>query len=126
MSINQKKLSLTWYIDPPLDFEYKQYILLSYLQDVDHSFIKKELSPHLLYLEKVVSEMNRFKESFDDMIKIFDKHRYHYFQENFKLIGENNEMIQEIFEVIEFSIPQVETRISLGNSILKKTRQILY
>jgi hypothetical protein len=42
------------------------------------------------------------------------------------LVGENDDLILQINEIVEFSIPQVETRIEFGNSILKKTKQILY
>jgi hypothetical protein len=31
-------LSLTWYVDSPLDSEYKEYLLFSYLQKVDLDF----------------------------------------------------------------------------------------
>ena len=42
-------LPIDWYIDDPIDFEHKSYMILSYLQSVDHSFIvEKKVSPYLL------------------------------------------------------------------------------
>ena len=50
-------LNLDWYFESPLDFELKQYRLLSYLRVVEDSFLLKKLSPHLLHLEKIKTEL---------------------------------------------------------------------
>jgi hypothetical protein len=119
-------ITLKWYYESPIDFEYKQYTLLSYLKKVDDSFIQKKLSPHLLHMEQMIKEFNMFKESFEDIKKTFNKHRYIYFSDNSKLEGENLYLIDEIRDIVEFSIPQVNSRIILGNIILSKNRQLLY
>lgn len=119
-------LPIDWYIQPPIDFEHKQYILLAYLLKVDESFMNKKLSPFLLNMESVVNELYNFKNSYIDMRNKFDKTRYIYIEDNSKLVGEDNKFIIEINEIVEFSIPMVKTRIELGNSILKKTKQVLY
>ncbi len=119
-------IPVTWYIESPIDFEHKQYVLLSYLQTVDGSFMNKRLSPHLLHMEKMINEMLIFKDSLKDIKKRFDKERYIFFDDNRKLEGENNHLVEEIREIVEFSLPQVETRIKLGQTILSKNRQILY
>lgn len=123
----EELIPVDWYIESPIDFEYKQYILLSYLQKVDSQFVLKKLSPHLLHLESMVNEMLKFKESVDDMKKKFDKNRYVYlFKDNPKLEGEDNHLIMEIEEIVEFSIPIVKNRINLGHIILRKNNQVLY
>ena len=119
-------IPITWYIDEPIDFEFKQYTLLAYLQKVDESFLYKRLSPHLLHMEEMIMDMVMFRESFVDMRKKFDKNRYIFFKENPKLEGENNLIIEDIREIVEFSIPQIETRVNLGNYILQKHKQVLY
>ncbi len=119
-------IPVTWYIESPIDFEHKQYVLLSYLQTVDGSFINKRLSPHLLHMERMINEMLNFQGSLKDIKKRFDKERYIFFEDNRKLEGENNHLVEEIRDIIEFSLPQVETRIKLGQTILSKNRQILY
>lgn len=119
-------IPITWYIDEPIDFEFKQYTLLAYLQKVDESFLYKRLSPHLLHMEEMIMDMVMFRESFVDMRKKFDKNRYIFFKENPKLEGENNLIIEDIREIVEFSIPQIETRVNLGNYILQKHKQVLF
>jgi hypothetical protein len=118
-------LSLTWYVESPLDSEYKEYILFSYLQKVDLDFYNKNLSPHLLHLERLIDELISFESSFNIIKTSFDKNRYLYF-DNVKLEGEKNEILYEIKDLISFSIPQIEPRIDLGYKILKKYNQILY
>ena len=118
-------LSLTWYVDSPLDTEYKEYLLFSYLQKVDSDFHKKILSPHLLHLERLIDELIIFESSFSKIKGTFDKHRYVFF-ENVKLEGEKNEILYEIKDLISFSIPQIEPRIDLGYKILRKHNQVLY
>ena len=54
------------------------------------------------------------------MKKIFDKERYLFFDDNSKLLGEDEENIMIINEIVDFSIPQIKTRIELGNNILKR------
>ena len=118
-------LSLNWYTESPIDFEHKQYLLFSYLQKVDSDFMLKKLSPHLLHMEKIMDELIGFQSSFTLIKKNFDKNRYVYF-ENIKLEGEDNSLLTEIKEIVEFSLPQVEPRIKLGYKILKKNNQILF
>lgn len=122
--INQ--LPLTWYIESPIDFEHKQYILLAYLQKVESSFLLKNLSPHLLHMEKMIDELKNYEISYEKIKKDFDKNRYIYFEDNPKLKGENDELIVEIKEIVKFSIPQVKTRIDFGYKIFEKNKQILY
>jgi hypothetical protein len=124
--MNNNLISITWYFEPPIDFEFKQYVLLSYLQIVDQSFIEKRLSPHYLYLEKILEELYFFNTSFKEMEKNFNKNRYIYFNDNSKLEGENNDLLFEIKNIVDFSIPQINSRVDLGKIILKKNKQILY
>ncbi len=118
-------LSLTWFIESPIDFEHKQYLLFAYLQRVESNFLLKKLSPHLLHLERLTDELLGFKSSFELIRKDFDKNRYIYF-DNHKLEGENNEIILEVREIVNFSLPQIEPRIKMGYKILEKNKQILY
>ena len=118
-------LPILWYTESPIDFEHKQYILLAYLQKVDYDFLKKTLSPHLLHMERLMDELFYIHSSFKMIKNDFDKNRYVYFQ-NVKLEGEDNQIIYEIRDIVEFAIPQVETRIKTGYTILKRNNQILF
>ena len=54
-------LSVNWYIEHPLDFEYKNYILLDYIQSLDESYKLLQLSPYLLWTEKLLLELKEFE-----------------------------------------------------------------
>ena len=118
-------LPILWYVESPIDFEHKQYILYAYLQKVDTDFLNKTLSPHLLHMEKVMDELFYVSASFKMIKNDFDKNRYVYFQ-NVKLEGEDNKYIYEIKEIVEFAIPQIETRLKTGYKIFERNKQILY
>lgn len=120
-----KLISITWYMESPIDFEHKQYLLFDYLQKVDFDFSNKLLSPHLLHLEKITDELIGFQSSFNLIKSNFDKNKYIYF-EDMNIVGENDYLVDEIKEIVDFSIDQVEPRVKLGYKILKKNKQILY
>lgn len=120
-------LPMDWYLISPIDYEFKQYTILSYLQKVDSDFIIKKLSPHLLHMELMIKDMENFNESLVDMRNKFDKQRYFLvFDDNPKLVGEKNILVEEIEEVVHFSLPLIKNRIDLGYSILRKNKQVLY
>jgi hypothetical protein len=76
-------------------------------------------------MERLIDELIAFQSCYNKMKKTFDKNRYVYF-ENKKIEGENDKIIMEIKELVEFSIPQVQNRISYGYKILKKNNQVLF
>ena len=119
-------LPIDWYIKDPIDFEHKSYMILGYLQSVDHSFIiEKKVSPYLLHLERLLEELDMFEVTYYKMIEGFDKNRYKYF-DNPKLEGENNSLVLEVKEIVGFSAPLIETRIDYGYKVLDKYKQVLY
>jgi len=118
-------LKLNWYFDPPFDYEHKQYLLLGYLRNVEDSFLQKKLSPHLLHLENIKTELQNFHNGYKEMIDSFNKRKYIYFQNDI-IIGLNDNHIDEIYSIVDFSLPQVESKIIMGYKIYKDNIQILY
>jgi hypothetical protein len=93
---------------------------------VDHSFIiDKKVSPYLLHLEKLLDELNSFEVTYYKMLEGFERNRYTYF-DNPKLIGEDNDLVLEVKEIVGFSAPLIETRIDYGYKVLDKHNQLLY
>jgi len=120
-----KLIPIDWYIQSPIDFEHKQYVLFSYLQEVDNTFLKKVVSPHLLHLEKLEIEIVKFKDSLKTIESDLQKQNYVYFDTNPKNNFHNDNII-ELQEIIDFSIPQIHSRIQIGYKIANKYRQLLY
>jgi hypothetical protein len=114
-----------WYLEPPFDYEYKQYILLGYLKSVEDSFLQKKLSPHLLHLEKIKNDLEKFYNEYKNIIESFNKQKYQYFQNN-EILYPNDDNIKEIYDIVDFSLPQVESKIIMGYKIYKNNIQLLY
>lgn len=119
-------IDINWYCQPPIDFEHKQYMLYAYLNKVDKAFLQHKVSPHLLHLERLKDEMDYFVSKWIIMQKTFDKNRYAWF-DNPKLEGEDQKELSQIMDIVDFSIPQVDSRIRQGYIILERyPGQILY
>jgi hypothetical protein len=119
-------LPIDWYIKDPIDFEHKSYMILGYLQSVDYSFIvDKKVSPYLLHLERLLNELDKFEVTYYKMMEGFNSNRYQFF-DNPKLVGEDNDLVLEVKEIVGFSAPLIETRIDYGYKVLNKHKQLLY
>ena len=121
-------LTLSWFIDPPIDFEHKQYVLFGYLQKVDHSFAEKKLSPYLLHTERVVTEMRSSWKKLEEAELLLAKRNMLFI--NGALLFQNAtpkiEEIETVKEILDFSIPLLVQRVHLGRTLHKKTRSLLF
>lgn len=118
-------LPLDWWFSEPVDFELKQYQLLNYLIKVDDSFDKKTLSPHFLHIERMIFDMNDYITKFNQFNFLFEKNKYIFFTEMNKTDFDNDNL-NVIFDIIEYSKPRLNSRIEIGNIILKNNKQILF
>jgi len=116
-----KALSQNWIIENLIDFEYKKYELLGYLQGIKQEFNDEKLYPALSdlinhYNNLVIIKNNKqlLTESFGKFISKIDL-------EKLKLIYESkdkdNQLLNEIENIIDFSIPQLESHLKEGKDI---------
>lgn len=119
-------LDINWYYTIPIDFEYKNYILLSYLSEIDKSFAIGKLSPYLLHTEKLIKELK----GYEDVIKKFNfKKEIKSFNWKDGIIYSEEKPMKEIIlinEIVEYSIPLLEYKIVTGYKLFKKYPQLLY
>ena len=122
-------LEIDWYFQSPIDFEYKQYRLFSYLQKCDASFYEKIFSPYLLHTEKLVNEMEVTFQNIKAFERSVTKKSVFMSLEGL-YIGDKTipkmEEIQTVEEIIEFSLPLLYQRVELGNKLAKRYPNILY
>ena len=64
-----KALSKNWLTEKHIDFEYKKYLLLSYLQEVEHNFNSIRLYPWLAELIAHYKSVIAVKESKQELKK---------------------------------------------------------
>lgn len=114
-------LSENWITEKHIDFEYKKYLLLAWLKEVSDQFTESRLYPSLAELVKhyrnVVSLRDNTKslyDSFPGAVSGVDMARFRLI---FDKLIDDDQVMQEIGSIIDFSIPQFEKHISEGRQI---------
>lgn len=125
-----KKLSANWYIEGLIDFEYKQYVLLAYLAEVQKHFEAQELYPslselifHFKNLQEYKNLKNAIEEQFPSRIAGFDPQKLRLAYE--PTVSTENNTLQEIDQIVEYSIPAIRTRIENGKNIYETVESYL-
>lgn len=121
-------LHVDWFIEPPMDFEQKNYLLLDYVQQIDNSFKVQKLSPYLLYTEKLVEEMTRFKEARERMREALRKKKLNLSRKIHWIVTDVDETteMKTVVEIVDYSMPILESKLVLGYKLLEKYPQILW
>ncbi len=121
-------LHVDWFIEPPMDFEQKNYLLLDYVQQIDNAFKVQKLSPYLLYTEKLVEEMTHFKENRERMREVLRKKTLNLSRKIHWIVTEvdENPEVKTVVEVVDYSMPILESKLVLGYKLLEKYPQILW
>jgi len=116
-----KTLSENWLTEEHIDFEYKQYVLLAWLNGVEKEFEKKHLYPFLSELIEHYRKLKRIKEnasaiyhSFPNTINAIDLQN---FTLSYKKVIENDEIMKELEQIIDFSIPHFERHLKEGKAL---------
>lgn len=116
-----KSLGPNWMIENLIDFEYKKYELLAYLQAVKQEFKDEKLYPALSDLIAHYNNLLTIKNNKQQMSESFKKILSKIDVEKLKLIYESTEqdpaVINEIEEIINFSIPQLQNSLKEGKEI---------
>lgn len=116
-----EKLNENWITDKLIDFEYKKYLLLAYLQKVSENFDVNRLYPFLSDLVMHYRNTLSIKENKDAVFNSFPEKLKGADLEKFKLIYEklveDDLLMNEIEQIIEFSLPQFEFYLAEGKKI---------
>ncbi len=114
-----KGLNENWITDDHIDFEYKKYILLAYLQEVSKNFDKELLYPFLRELIDHHKALVDLKHLQQKMHKSFKEELVDLDLERLKLIyekvSEDSWMMEEVMRIIDFSIPKFEQYMEEGS-----------
>lgn len=116
-----EKLSQDWLTQGLIDFEYKKYVLMAYLQTVRKSFDRVELYPfladlvlHYRNLQALRDNKALFRESFPKELSLEEiktlELRYR------EMIDDDNVM-QELESIINFALPQIKDSLQEGSVI---------
>jgi len=116
-----KTLSETWFADGYIDFELKKYVLLAYLQEVTQCFNENKLYPQLGDVIFHYNNLVAFRENKKYLQEQFPKKltgiQIEKLQVLYEQIIEDDELMQELEDIIQFSAGKMKTAISSGSQI---------
>lgn len=123
------ELAKDWLTQGHIDFEYKKYVLLAYLQYVKASYEQQALYPpfsevidHYNYLLQLKEGKGAIYKRFPQRLKGVDWERLKGIYQ--KLIADEDYM-KELGEIIEFSLFQFEDKIKEGQSLYEEVEKHL-
>jgi hypothetical protein len=113
-----QQLHHNWITEGLLDFEYKKYILLAYLQEVNKNFDQSKLYPFLSDLVSHYNNIISLKKKKQQVISQFPKKITKIDLQNFKLHYESIIADDEYMEIIEeitgYAIPLLKQHVQQG------------
>jgi hypothetical protein len=116
-----KTLSETWFAEGYIDFELKKYTLLAYVQEVNKHFGENKLYPQLADLIFHYNNIVAFRENKKYLQEQFPKKltgvQIEKLQVLYEQMIEDNELMQELEEIIQYSAGIMKTTISNGAEI---------
>lgn len=116
-----EKLNPNWLSEGTIDFEYKKYILLAYLQHVNKNFNESRLYPFLNDLIFHYKNLIAIKEKKEFVSNQFPKKLTKLDLENFKLqyerMLEDDKYLEDIQNLIDYAIPQFKNHLSEGKEL---------
>ena len=116
-----QKLNKDWITDGLIDFEYKKYLLLAYLQNVQQNFGKEKLYPHLAELVEHYRDAQSFKNRKTLLKSGFPKEITRIDLEKMKLAyaeqSEDSELMKHLEEIVEYAIPKMKGTLGQGRAL---------
>jgi hypothetical protein len=116
-----KELSKNWFIEGSLDFEYKKYILLAYLQEINRHFDKSRLYPNLSDLVFHYNNLLFFKkhksmlqQSFPQRLTLADIEAV---KLTYQKIVDDDSSMKEIELIITYAMQKMDPAIQTGKEI---------
>lgn len=116
-----KQLTDTWFIEGYIDFELKKYTLLAYLQEVNACFNENKLYPQLGDVIFHYNNLVAFRENKKYLQEQFPKKLSGIQIEKLQLVYEkmieDDELMQELENIINYSTGKIKRVISNGTEI---------
>jgi hypothetical protein len=116
-----KSLGINWFIEGNIDFEYKKYILLDYLQEINRHFDKSKLYPNLSDLVYHYNNLRYFKQNKTMLQQAFPQRLTQADIEAVKLtyqkMVEDDSTMQEIERIITYALNKMDPAIQTGKEI---------
>lgn len=124
-----KTLDKNWLTEGRIDFEYKKYLLLAYLQEAGKNFKEKKLYPRLSELVEHYQSIQLLRNKKLLTAKDFPKEISRLDFENFKVeyrqLFADDELLSEIDSIVEFALPEIQSRLNTGKELYEEVEDKL-
>jgi len=122
-------LQQNWLTDGLIDFEYKKYLLLAYLQQVTKNFDEKKLYPRLSELMEHYNHLQVFREKklavAKDFPKEISKLDFEKFKVEYHQLFHDDELLKEIDSIVDFALPEIQNKLGLGKELYEEVEEQL-
>ena len=116
-----KRLKEYWYSDGWIDYEYKKYTLLAYLQQADVFFKQSKIYPVLSELIKHYNHLNHYKSKKHKLENKLNKEIESIDLKKVKIIFKqqhfSDKFIHEIMKIVDFAQAEIKKSIEHGEEI---------
>jgi hypothetical protein len=116
-----KELNKNWLTEGLMDFEYKKYLLLAYLQDVKENFNEKKLYPHLsdllFHYKNLLSVKENKKLLRENFPKQISKADFEKLELIYDELINDDKVMQDIEEILMYSLPKLKEHLIEGKDI---------
>lgn len=117
-----KSLTSDWLTNDLLDLEYKQYILLGYLQGIKSEFDRACLYPPLSDLQSQFRQLSMLQANWDALESSFPREASHIDPNQLELVYQPkfqlSDAVQVVEELIAYALPQIERVMEEGIALL--------
>jgi hypothetical protein len=124
-----KQLNPDWLTQGLIDFEYKKYVLLAYLQEVSRDFDEKKLYPVLSDLLLHYNNLVTIKKNKTYVSQLFPRKMTKMDLENFRIEFEklitDEEYMAEVEAIIDFAVPCIHRSLENGKEIYQSVEENL-
>ena len=115
-----KKLNKNWITEKHLDFEYKKYVLLAYLESVSKSFSQSMLYPYYADLKEHYNDLTNLQ---DCMEAVFDKCPKAISGFNWEQMAvlynqtSKKKWVEDLDKILDFSLSKITSHLKDGETI---------
>lgn len=123
-------LNKNWLTENFIDFEYKKYVLLAWLQQVTKNFEAAKLYPFLSELIEHYRELVKLRDDriafLNQLPKRLSGIDLQKLELDFEPVNNGEDLLRELEEIVHYSIEQMEEVLKQGRELFERVEQKLY
>lgn len=117
----KNELSNSWLTEPHIELEYKSYLVLAYLNELNRQYNQGKLYPHLAKLAEKYRELVLLKKAADNQEEGFERELAGFDFRNlrleFKKLHSESGLFDEILKIIDFTLPRFSKALEEGKAL---------